>query len=62
MYDNNYPGETRYIEVTRSKFNKFQLNFTAWTNEYEYTFKYDTDNDGVMEELDVGLNYPNVNK
>lgn len=62
VYDNNYPGETRYIEVTRSKFNKFQLNFTAWTNEYEYTFKYDTDNDGVMEELDVGLNYPNVNK
>ncbi len=62
VYDNNYPGETRYIEVTRSKFSKWQLNFTAWTNEYEYTFKYDTDNDGVMEELDVGLNYPNVNK
>lgn len=62
VYDNNYPGETRYIEVTRSKFSKWQLNFTAWTNEYEYTFKYDTDNDGVMEELDVVLSYPNVNK
>ena len=62
VYDNNYPGETRYIEVTRSKFSKWQLNFTAWTNEYEYTFKYDTNNDGVMEELEVGLSYPNVNK
>lgn len=62
VYDNNYPGETRYIEMRRSKMSKWQLSFTAWTNEYEYTFKYDTDNDGVMEELEVALAYPDVNK
>lgn len=41
VYDNNYPGETRYIEIKRNKYNKIQLNYTAWTNEYNYTFKYD---------------------
>ena len=40
VYDNNYPGEVRYIEITRNKYNKIQLNYTAWTNEYEYKFKY----------------------
>lgn len=62
VYDNNFPGETRYIEVTRSKFSKWQFNYVAWTNEYEYTFKYDTNGDGTMEELDIGINYPNVSK
>ena len=62
VYDNNFPGETRYIEVTRSKFSKWQLNFVAWTNEYEYTFKYDANGDEKKEELDIGLCYPNVNK
>lgn len=41
VYDNNYPGEVKYIEITRNKYNKIQLNYTAWTNEYNYTFKYD---------------------
>ena len=61
VYDNNYPGETRYIEVNRSKFSKFQLNSTAWTNEYNYKFKYDTDNDGIAEDLTVQLRYPEIN-
>ena len=41
VYDNNYPGQVRYIEITRSKYNKIQLDYTAWTNEYNYKFKYD---------------------
>lgn len=53
VYDNNYPGETRYIEVTRSKYSKFQLNYTAWTNDYNYQFSYDGDND-----VPIDLSYP----
>lgn len=53
IYDNNYPKETRYIEVTRKKYNKVQLNYTAWTNEYNYTFLYDSDNDGKKEDTTV---------
>lgn len=60
VYDNNFPGETRYIEVTRKKFNKVQLNYTAWTNEYNYTFKYDSDGDGKTEKTTVGVVVPNV--
>lgn len=60
IYDNNYPGKTRYIEITRSKYSKWQLNYTAWTNEYDYTFKYDRDNDGILDEIDLILCYPNV--
>lgn len=41
VYDNNYPGEVRYINGSRSKFNKIQLNYTVWTNEYEYSFEYE---------------------
>lgn len=55
VYDNNFPGESRYITVTRSKFNKVQLNYTAWTNEYEYEFTYDHDNDGVDEKATVAI-------
>ncbi len=61
VYDNNYPGETRYIDVTRSKYNKIQLDYTAWTNEYSYKFMYDTDNDGTKEKISVELNYPIIN-
>lgn len=60
VYDNNYPGETRYITVTRSKFNKIQLNYTAWVNEYNYTFSYDSDNDGKEEKTTVQLSIPTI--
>ncbi len=58
VYDNNYPGESRYINVSRSKSNKLTLDYTAWTNEYSYTFTYDTNNDGVSEELPVSIREP----
>ena len=57
IYDNNYPGEVRYIRAERTKFSKFQLNYTAWTNEYDYTFYYDMGNDGEAEEISLGLNH-----
>lgn len=60
VYDNNYPGEVRYIYAERTKFSKFQLNFTAWTNEYEYTFRYDMGNDGTAEEIDVILAHTEI--
>lgn len=62
VYDNNFPGETRYIEVERSKYSKWQLDYTAWTNEYDYTFKYDMKGDGEAEEIRVELSYPDVNE
>lgn len=55
VYDNNYPGEVRYIEITRTKYNKIQLNYTAWTNEYEYKFKYNG------EKIPVDLSLVEVN-
>jgi len=58
VYDNNFPGETRYINVTRNKYSKFAWNYTAWTNEYNYTFNYDEMNDGTAEELSVQLSKP----
>lgn len=58
VYDNNYPGETRYIEVTRKKFNKVQLNYTAWANEYSYKFEYDYDNNGTKDSITVEVSVP----
>ncbi len=60
VYDNNYPGETRYIEVSRSKYNKIALDYTAWVNEYKYTFYYDSNNDGEAEKMDVSICYPTI--
>ena len=48
VYDNNYPGETRYIEITRKKMNKFALNYTNWTNDYDYSFTYDGEDARVI--------------
>ena len=58
VYDNNNPGETRYIEMQRSKMNKIQFSYTAWINDYSYTFKYDKDNDGILDEITVSLSEP----
>ena len=60
VYDNNSPGEIRYIEVVRKKYSKWQLNIVAWTNEYEYTFNYDIDGNGIVEDVNVVLTYPKI--
>ena len=57
VYDNNYSGETRYVYVTRSKFSKWAFSVTAWTNEYQYSFKYDYDDDGTLDDINVDLSY-----
>ena len=40
IYDSNRPGVSKYLEATRTKYNKYTLNYTAWTNEYAYDFSY----------------------
>ena len=55
VYDNNFPGEKRYIEIHRSKMNKIQLSYTAWTNDYDFSFKYDQNNDGTLDDITVSL-------
>lgn len=60
VYDNNYPGETRYITMKRSKFNKIQFNYTAWVNEYSYAFSYDSNSDGKLEDTTVQLSIPTI--
>lgn len=60
VYDNNYPGETRYIDVSRSKYNKIALDYSAWTNQYQYKFMYDLDNDGTKDEISVRISSPYI--
>lgn len=64
VYDNNFPGETRYIEVTRSKYSKWQavseLSITPLTNTYNYTFMYDFNDDYELEDTTVQLSYPQI--
>ena len=45
--------------MTRSKMNKIQLSYTAWTNDYSYAFEYDKKNDGNFESISVVLSFPN---
>lgn len=52
VYDNNYPGEIRYIEATRNKMST-SIEITTWFNEYQYTFDYNNDND-----ISVSINEP----
>lgn len=40
IYDNNYPNEIRRIKLERKKQFKWQLDATAWTNEYEFSATY----------------------
>lgn len=60
VYDNNFPGKTKYITMTRSKFSKIQLNYTAWVNEYEYKFSYDQNGDGEDEKTTVSVSLPAI--
>lgn len=60
VYDNNYPGETRYIDVTRTKTSFWELDFTAWTNDYNYTFMYDMNNDGTKENVTASVSHINL--
>lgn len=60
VYDNNYPGSTKYIEVRRKKYSKFTLNYTAWTNKYSYSFRYDIYN-GNFKDVSVQLDYVEIN-
>ena len=46
--------------MERSKYSKFALDFTAWTNEYNYTFKYDYNNSKEAKEITLRISYPNV--
>lgn len=59
VYDNNYPGEKRYIEVTRSKYSKTILDSKSLTNKYNYEFKYDISN-GIKEEQIIYISYPKI--
>ena len=61
VYDNNFPGEVRYMEIERSKFSKLQLNYTAWVNEYNYKVKYDMNHDGVLESTALSMVTVDVN-
>ena len=47
IYDSNRPGVSKYLEATRTKYNKYTLDYTAWTNEYAYDFSY------IGEDYDV---------
>ena len=59
VYDNNFPGKTRYIEVTRKKMSR-GISFNSWVNEYEYSFRYDAHNDGETEDTIVSIASPVV--
>ena len=51
IYDNNYPGEIRYVECTRHK-NKFLAGW--WDGSvYWYSFEYDWNNDGEIDKIEM---------
>ena len=51
IYDNNYPGEIRYVECTRHK-NKFLAGWWAGSV-YWYSFEYDWNNDGELDKIEM---------
>lgn len=59
IYDNNYSGTSRYIEVTRSKYSNIIKKwwYSDYDNEYSYTFKYE---DYGNKNISVELNYADV--
>ena len=57
IYDNNYPGEIRYVECTRHK-NKFLAGWWA-ESVYWYSFEYDWNNDGEIDKIEgVHIAFP----
>ncbi|MCR4581189.1 MAG: VWA domain-containing protein [Bacilli bacterium] len=61
VYDNNFPGETRYVYVTRSETHWYNFNWTQWTNDYVYEFKYDKNGDGELENINYSVSYVEFN-
>ena len=58
VYDNNYPGERRYIEVTRSKYtNVIKKWWFEDYSDYSYSFKYEDYGD---KKIPVELDYPTI--
>lgn len=60
VYDNNFTGETRYIHMTRTKNVLDIMSFSTWFANYQYTFTYDSNNDGVEEETEVLISTPTI--
>jgi len=61
VYDNNYSGDTRYVYVTRSETHWYTFNWTQWTNDYVYEFKYDKNGDGELENINYSVSYVEFN-
>ena len=60
VYDNNFAGEKRYINMSRTK-SKFDItSASTWFAIYQYTFTYDSNNDGVEEDTTVNLSIPTI--
>lgn len=53
IYDNNYPGKTKYIEATRHKM-AITTSYITWFNDYDYEFTY------KGEEVSLTVNVPVV--
>lgn len=60
VYDNNFPGVTRYVHVTKTK-NVFNLfNASTWFADYQYSFMYDSNGDGKYATTKVLISTPTV--
>ncbi|MBE6140828.1 MAG: VWA domain-containing protein [Firmicutes bacterium] len=56
VYDNNYPGIIKYLNIKRNKYSLWQREKTK--DKYNYTFSYDIFNDNYYEEIPVILSKP----
>ena len=59
IYDNNYSGKSRYIEVTRSKYSNIIKKWwnSDYDSEYSYTFQYE---DYGNKNISVELHYATI--
>lgn len=59
IYDNNYAGKSRYIEVTRSKYSNIIKKWwhSDYDSEYTYDFRYEDYGD---DNISIELSYVNV--